>query len=156
MTIRSARPDEAAALTAIAFAAKRHWGYPEAWIVAWRGTLTLTPAVLAAQTVRVAELGGEAVGFHGVILGGNVAVLDHLWVRPAAMGRGVGRALFADAESIARAGGALLLRTTADPHAAGFYAKQGMRVTGREAAPVAGTPRELPVMEKALALRRRP
>ncbi|MCL4530843.1 MAG: hypothetical protein M1485_06230 [Chloroflexi bacterium] len=33
--IRRALPEEADALTEIAIAAKRHWGYPERWIEIW-------------------------------------------------------------------------------------------------------------------------
>lgn len=33
--IRRVLPEEAAQLSRIALAAKRHWGYPERWIEAW-------------------------------------------------------------------------------------------------------------------------
>ena len=38
--VRRAMPDEAEALTEIAHAAKRHWGYPENWIERWKANLT--------------------------------------------------------------------------------------------------------------------
>jgi hypothetical protein len=40
MHIVRAKPEDAANLTGIAFAAKRHWGYPENWIESWRDLLT--------------------------------------------------------------------------------------------------------------------
>src|SRR5688500_5782222 len=98
MPIRRARPDEAAALTAIAHAAKRHWGYPERWIALWREDLTFTPAFVAAHPVYVAAgPGGEAVGCYALGREGPRATLEHLWVRPEWMGRGVGRSLLAHA-----------------------------------------------------------
>jgi hypothetical protein len=39
MQIVRAKPEDAAALTQIAHAAKRHWDYPERWIEAWRDIL---------------------------------------------------------------------------------------------------------------------
>ena len=68
--IRRATTDDAATLTAIAHAAKRHWGYPEQWIESWSDQLTLSAAYLrdrfgqAAQKVLVAglELVDAAVG----------------------------------------------------------------------------------------------
>jgi hypothetical protein len=35
------KPDDAATLTAIAFAAKRYWGYHERWIESWSDLLTI-------------------------------------------------------------------------------------------------------------------
>jgi|SRR5262245_16873441 len=54
MRIVRAKPDEAEALTEIAFAAKRHWGYPEKWIESWRETLTVTPEFIASHETYVA------------------------------------------------------------------------------------------------------
>src|SRR6478609_588143 len=133
--IDQARPGEAAKLTAIAHAAKRHWGYPEAWIARWAGTLTLTPGYIAAQPTFAARVGEEVVGFHALVL-------------PAAMGQGIGRALFEHAEAFARQNGAKRLWVESDPHAEKFYQHMGMTVYGRQPAPLDGQPRFLPLLEK--------
>ncbi|PYS84043.1 MAG: GNAT family N-acetyltransferase, partial [Acidobacteria bacterium] len=52
--IRRAQPDEAAVLTEIAHAAKRHWGYPENWIEHWQDDLTITPDFIATNEMYVA------------------------------------------------------------------------------------------------------
>ena len=39
----------------LALAGKRHWGYPEPWLEAWGGPLTITPEYLAAHIVSGAE-----------------------------------------------------------------------------------------------------
>jgi GNAT superfamily N-acetyltransferase len=150
MHLRAARPDEADRLTAIAHAAKRHWGYPEAWIERWRDQLTITPEYVAQYPTFVAELDGAVVAFVSIIPQARRAVLDHLWVLPEAMRRGLGRALFRHAEAAARRAGATTLTTTADPHAEDFYRKMGLVTVGHEDASLDGQTRRLPLMEKSL------
>jgi len=77
-------------------------------------------------------------------------VLDHLWVDPGMLRRGVGRALFEAAEQAARTAGARTLRLTGDPHAEGFYCRMGATVYAREPAPMDGHDRYLPLFEKTL------
>ena len=150
MNLRAARPDEADRLTVIAHAAKRHWGYPEAWIQRWRDQLTLTPEYVTRNPTFVAELDGVVVAFASIVPRGSRAVLDHLWVLPEAMSRGIGRVLFVHAETVARQGGATRLTATADPHAEEFYKKMGLVTVGREDAYLDGQVRFLPLMEKLL------
>ena len=151
MNLRAAQPDEADRLTAIAHAAKRHWGYPEAWIRQWRDTLTITPDYLARHPTFVIERDGTVVAFASLLSQGSVAVLDHLWVLPSEMKQGFGRALFLQAEKTARAAGVTQLKVTADPHAEEFYRKMGLVTVGREEASLDGHERFLPLMEKTLS-----
>lgn len=150
MDPRPAQPDEAARLTAIAHAAKRHWGYPEGWMEHWRNQLTITPEYLAQHPAIVAGREDVIEAFASVALENQLAVLDHLWVLPEAMSHGLGRALFREAENAARQGGATRLKVTADPHAEDFYRKMGLITTAREDATLDGQKRSLPVMEKQL------
>ena len=92
---RPARPDEAAALTEIALAAKQSWGYPDDWLAAWRADLTLTADYIRSQPVVVVELDGAIAGFCGLARKDGDWQLEHLWLRPGFFGRGLGRALFA-------------------------------------------------------------
>jgi GNAT superfamily N-acetyltransferase len=147
--VRPARADEAARLTEIAHAAKRHWGYPDAWMAAWRGALTLTPGDVARWRVRVAEADGIA-GFHAVSVDGDAAALEHLWVDPPAMGRGIGRLLFEDAVRTAAAHGARALVIDSDPHAEEFYRRMGAERIGEVPADVEGVRRVLPRLRIAL------
>ncbi|HEX5761395.1 MAG TPA: GNAT family N-acetyltransferase [Thermoanaerobaculia bacterium] len=144
MTLRPARPEEAPLLTEIAHAAKRHWGYPESWIAAWREALTITPELLARQVVVVAEEEGAVRGFYALLPAGALWLLEHLWVRPERIGSGLGRTLFADAVRAARAGGGAVLEIEADPHAEGFYHHMGARRIGEVPADMEGTRRALP------------
>ena len=145
-----ARPEDADALTAIAHAAKRHWGYPESWIAAWRDILTMRPEFIAANIAWCAIEGGRAVGFYVLTTEDDGIHLDHLWVLPEAMGLGIGRALFEHAAAQARSSGFDLVRIEADPNAEGFYKRMGARRTGTSLSQVEGERRELPLMEYQL------
>src|SRR5688572_19752206 len=117
MKIARACGRDAGALTEIAFAAKRHWDYPESWIRRWEGILTITPEYIDRHLTFVAVKDEAIVGFYAVHLEASDAQLDHLWVLPSCMGRGVGRMLFQHAVELARASGANRLSITGDPHA---------------------------------------
>ena len=47
--VRRARPADAAGLTRIAHAAKRHWRYPARWMRLWRDDLTVTAEAVVAD-----------------------------------------------------------------------------------------------------------
>jgi GNAT superfamily N-acetyltransferase len=130
MNIREACEEDADALTEIAFAAKRHWRYPENWVRQWQEALTITPEYISKNPTFVAAVEDEIVGFGAVQIEGGDAVLDHLWVLPQFMGRGLGRALFQHAEEIGRASGAVRMRIVGDPHAEQFYFHMGAIVYG--------------------------
>ena len=130
VVIRPARASDAPALTRVAHAAKRHWKYPEDWIARWREALTVTPALIARQPVRCAVHGAAVLGFYALAGTGAVRELEHFWVLPAHMGRGVGARLFADAVAALRADGARRLRIASDPFAVGFYLRMGARRAG--------------------------
>jgi GNAT superfamily N-acetyltransferase len=145
--IRLARLPEAPALTAIAHAAKRRWGYPEAWMHAWSTALAITPATIEEHSVLVAELAGAVRGVAVLADRGSHWSLEHLWVEPAMQRQGIGRALFESVLREAARRRAGVLRVESDPQAVGFYERMGGRRIGTVPAPVLGTPRELPVLE---------
>src|SRR5688572_26980067 len=97
MQIIRAKPEEAATLTEIAFAAKRHWGYPESWIQLWADTLTVTPELITRNPTYSAIEDDRAVGFYSLTTQPRPD-LNHLWVLPDSMGRGseIGRGRNAD------------------------------------------------------------
>ncbi len=96
----------------------------------YREQLATNPdAIVLSETfvdngwVRVAVAGDLPIGFSVVIPGDDaVYELDGLFVEPARMYSGVGRALVADAVGRALAAGANCLEVTAGP-ASGFYEK---------------------------------
>ena len=147
MKIVRAQPEDAEALTQIAHAAKRHWGYPEPWIEAWRDILTMRPEFIAANVAYCATEDDNIVGFYVLTTESDGIHLDHLWIIPAAMRRGIGRALFEHAADQAGAAGFGLIKIEADPNAEGFYERMGARRVGTRVSEVEGEKRELPLME---------
>ena len=147
MQILRAKPEDADALTDIAHAAKRHWGYPESWIAAWRDILTMRPEFVAANPAYFAVEGDRPVGFYILTTESDGLHLDHLWILPDAMRRGIGRALFQHATEQAQVRGFDSIKIEADPNAAAFYERMGAKRVGTSVSQVEGEQRELPLME---------
>jgi GNAT superfamily N-acetyltransferase len=145
--IRHAQPSEAEQLTAIAHAAKRHWGYPDRWIEEWKPDLTITPDFIADNEVFVAIMNDAIAGCCALVVTGALAEIEHMWIRPEYMGSGVGRALFEHARDRARELQLPVLELSADPNAEGFYERMGAKRIGDVPAGMSGaTTRVLPRM----------
>jgi GNAT superfamily N-acetyltransferase len=150
-TIRPAALSEAEALTTLALAGKRHWGYPEAWLEAWRKGLTITPDYLEAHTVFcAADETGRVVGFYTLERDGADFRLENLFLAPDFIGHGLGRQLFEHAVRTAREQGATELLIESDPNAEGFYLRMGARRVGELVSHLTGTERVVPLLRYAL------
>jgi GNAT superfamily N-acetyltransferase len=79
-----------------------------------------------------------------------VCEIEHLWVAPEEMGRGIGRRLLEDAVRYAARIGAAELRIVSDPNAVGFYRRAGARLAGAVDSVPPG--RRLPVLTLDVAL----
>lgn len=123
--VRPARADEAGQLTELAMTSKAHWGYDAAFLAQCRPALTLHPEELARLRAHVAEVDGLLAGFFTLRGEPPEGALEHLYVAPDAIGRGVGRELLLQACRVARAQGFSSLVIHADPNAEAFYARQG-------------------------------
>ena len=152
VSIRSADPDEAAALGRLAREAKGHWGYSAAQLERWHDELTPTAESIRRWPTFVAEIEGEAAGFVQLNTESTPWELEHLWVAPRCMRRGVGRALLTRALAEAAANGEATLAIDADPHAERFYVAAGARRIGAVAAPIDGEPNRVrPQLRLAVA-----
>ena len=150
MPFRRATNQDLATLSAIAQRSKAHWGYPAAWLDAWRASLTLRPADLERFRIELLDEQG-VVGFIAVRPSKPHAELEHLWLLPAAHGRGYGRTLVEHACALAREAGARTLQIDSDPYAEPFYRHMGARMIGKTPAAMAEAPeRYLPRLEIAL------
>jgi len=147
LQIRRADPNDAATLTELAHAAKRHWGYPEKWIEIWKEDLTITREFVANNEVFVALSGAEIVGCCALVLSSNeTAELEHMWIKPELIGSGVGRALFGHARELAAKLNVRTLEISSDPNAEGFYRRMGATRIGDVKSEIEGQPRVLPRM----------
>jgi GNAT superfamily N-acetyltransferase len=146
MQILRAKPDDAATLTEIAFAAKQHWRYPERWIENWHDMLTIKPEFIGDRETYAAIVDNQTVGFYALDRKEFRADLVHMWVLPDWMGQGVGRALFHHALARTKALGFRELEIESDPNAEGFYQRLGARRVGVSRKELDGEQRELPLL----------
>ena len=151
LKIRRALPGESDTLTKIAFAAKRHWHYPEEWIALWQDSLTITDAYFADHQVFVAETRDTIAGFYALVQTTDAWELDHLWIDPDFMGRGIGRALFTHAiQQLKLAAPGAILDIEADPNAESFYLHMGAKRIGEISRDWQGLIRTLPHLRFAI------
>jgi GNAT superfamily N-acetyltransferase len=150
ISIRRAKPEEAETLSQIAIAAKSHWGYPEHWMQGWIPQLTFGPAYFVEHESWTLVLDGEPIAFYTLQDREGTAWIENLWVLPAHIGKGLGKALFEHAAELARQRGYSILQLESDPNAVGFYEKIGMRKIGQRQYELDGQPRILPLMEITL------
>lgn len=144
--LREATPADRAALSELAYAAKAHWGYPEAWLALWRSDLELPEEAFGGWDLLVIEEKGEIRGTVWIRdePGSDGAEVEGLWVHPESMGRGLGRALMSEAMDRARGRSRRHLRVVSDPHAVTFYERLGAVRIGTQPSSPAG--RTLPVL----------
>jgi GNAT superfamily N-acetyltransferase len=146
MEILRAGPEDAEALSEIAFAAKRYWGYPEHWMERWRADLTVSPGFVRDNETYMAVVGDTPAGFYALVGRGRTLELEHLWVSPDRIGSGVGRALFEHAMRRASELGASTVEIEADPNAEGFYRRMGAWTLGERVYEMDGERRALPLL----------
>ncbi|WP_346355356.1 GNAT family N-acetyltransferase [Azotosporobacter soli] len=127
ITFRKAQEEDAEILTRISFAAKRHWSYPEECFAIWKDELTITPAYIRKNTVLIAEADGETVAYASVVSEGDESCLQHVFVLPLCIGKGIGSKLVTEMKKICAAQAIACLTIFSDPHAQGFYDKIGAR-----------------------------
>lgn len=142
--IRRANAGEAPILTEIALAAKRHWRYPESWIEAWRDDLAVTPELIERNEMFAAVANDNPIGFYALVKSEGQTQLDHLWILPEWIGKGIGRQLLMHALDRASAIGARQIEIVSDPNAEGFYLKAGARKIGEVVSAIEGQERRLP------------
>lgn len=147
--IRRAEAFEASELTAIAFAAKRHWGYPDAWIDLWADELSVDSRYIEENRVFLATDGTRTLGWCALSEERGEYWLDYCWVLPEAAGRGIGRALILETFRLAAELRSSTLKVIADPNAEGFYCTMGFRRIGDHPSVPSG--RRLPVLEADVA-----
>ena len=146
--IRAGRPEDAAVLSRIALAAKRHWNYPEEWIVMWQPTLRVTADYIQKNVVYLWQSDDLPAGFIALSIDAESAEIDHLWVMPTHMGRGIGKSLLTRGLEFCRGKNLHTLWVASDPHASDFYRKMGAQLVGNEASVPA--PREIPLLKFTL------
>jgi len=127
--IRKASPEESGVLTDISFASKCYWNYPEEYYEVWKDELT----IIQKHLVKVAEGDdSQILGYYSLVKNdlwsGKVFVmegywLEHLFVRPEYIGKGIGTQLIKDVYKTGKELGIEKILIFSDPK--GFYDKVG-------------------------------
>jgi GNAT superfamily N-acetyltransferase len=151
MRIRAARADEAGPISALCFRSKAYWGYDDAFMALARASCTVHSAQIECGDVWVAEVDGRITGMVALakLDEPGLVDLDKLFVEPAHIGSGAGRALMMFAIAEARRRGYARMAILADVNAAKFYEKIGATfVDERPSDAISG--RNLPYFELTL------
>jgi len=145
VSIRKASRADAKQLSGIALAAKRHWNYPEPWFKLWGDVLKITPEFIQNNNVWVADHNNQIVGFAAISINKSIADLEHIWIIPEHMRKGVGENLINKVIEYCQFNSIEKLRIESDPNSRIFYEKMGAKLIGYvESKP---KPRTLPVLE---------
>lgn len=149
MPIRPARKSDPPILTALSFESKGHWGYPKEYFEIWKNELTITSEYIQKNDVFVWEEEIEIFGYYSIVqlkddveLAGiiieNGYWLEHMFLLPVYLGRGIGTSLFAHLRKRCEMRGIGELKILADPHSIGFYKKMGCKYQGEYPSSIPG------------------
>lgn len=141
MTIRRAEENEDELLTALSFASKHVWNYPKEYFNVWKNELTITKDYIRNNQVYIAAIEKQVTGYFSIVkvandfYSGDVFVkkgfwLEHLFIKPEFIKKGIGTRLIQFAVDLCRGNGVRTLNIFADPNAAGFYNKIGADYIG--------------------------
>lgn len=146
ITYRQATINDLTTLNQISWQSKAFWGYPEEWMEQWRTDLTITEEILNTQSVLLLEEDSTTIGFCVISEGVTQYEVEHLWILPAHIGKGLGKQLLNQAlaqfTTLQKP-----IQVVADPNAESFYRRQGFETFKQLESSPAG--RFLPVMKKA-------
>lgn len=134
-TMRDARPDESALISDLALRSKGYWPYSAEFLEACREELTYPPDKISCPDYRFVVIErADADGLAGFVLlhlaSAEQVDMDALFVEPACIGQGVGKALWLRGVELAREYGAKRIEIHADPYAEPFYSAMGARRVG--------------------------
>lgn len=130
MNIRPAVQNEARFLSGLAMRSKSYWPYPLDYLEKCISVLQVTEDDILNWPVFVSEIKGEGIGFFALKPVNGENRLDHLWIDPRFIGKGIGNLLFKESIAAAKKIGWNYFRIVADPYAEPFYLKMGAKNIG--------------------------
>jgi maltose O-acetyltransferase len=150
---------DSVALTEIAFAAKRHWRYPEHYYELWQDELTISDDYISQNIVYKLSYLDSVIGFYSIIenetdiYSGDIFIkkgfwLEHMFINPDYHRNGIGRIMINHVKHIAENNGISSLMIFADPFAKGFYDKIGAVYLSKSKSSIPG--RLIPIHELAI------
>jgi len=128
--LRLAADDEAKLLSDLAGRSKSYWPYDEDYLKVCRSVTHVTAQDIQRWPFTVAACDRVIYGFSAPCEVNGENMLDHLWIEPCMIGRGLGRRLFSEAVRHAKALRWPSFTIASDPYAEHFYLKMGARRIG--------------------------
>lgn len=151
--IRAAIPEEAEALSELAWRSKEYYGCTLEMMNCFRDFLTLTHDFLENNPSYVIEdvENGDILGFYSLERDepGEVC-MRHYWVVPERAGTETGQILFLHACEIAETVGAEKISIISDPNSEAFYLHMGAERVGLTSIVCGGTEQSMPLLEMKL------
>ena len=134
--IRPAVEKDSDILTTISFASKGYWNYPEGYFEIWKSKLTISEEYIQKNDVFVYEIGTSVIGYYSVVnLEDDIKIsditvkkgawLEHMFIEPLNIGKGIGTKLFDHMRKWCFGSGIREIGILADPNSRGFYEKMG-------------------------------
>lgn len=123
--IRFANPSEADELSELASRSKSYWPYGNDYLDLCRAATHVTDRDVKDWPFIVSIQDGKICGFAAVSLVQGVQMLDHMWIEPGYIGKGLGRLLFERAVEEAKKLSWTEFEIASDPYAEKFYLKLG-------------------------------
>jgi len=128
--IRDALATEAKYLSDLSARSKAYWPYDKEYLTQAAQVTHVTENDILSWHFRVAVYDGKILGFSGMAPVKNEYMLDHLWIEPEYIDKGIGQVLFEDAVLSAKRMGWTRFTIASDPYAEKFYLKQGAKRIG--------------------------
>lgn len=147
MEFKLASPGEGSLLTQMAHESKGLWGYTEEMMRVWEPDLLIDGKYIKQNIVYKILINQELVGFYALRYQNseNCFEVDHLWLKPSHIKKGIGRSVFIRILSQLNDLGQRRVLLNGEPHARGFYEKMFGRLIAEKQSLIPGT--LLPVYE---------
>ena len=129
IVFKKSLPFESKKLSHIAITSKGHWGHSQEQLDLWREGLTIKEDYIQRHTLRTIYVDNTPAGFFAIVAE-EPPTLDHLWLLPEYIGKGIGAKAIAEIRRLAKQLGIESLRIISDPNAEGFYLHQGATKVG--------------------------
>lgn len=149
LLVREASTSDSGVLTDISFASKQYWNYPNEYFEIWKDELTISPSYIQNNVVYVAEVRERAIGYVSLVelenefSAGNIVVnkgfcLEHIFILPEYIGKGIGSRLIAFLKERCKEMKIDRVSIFSDPNAKGFYDKLGAYYLGEVSSNIEG------------------
>ena len=146
ISITRATPDDAATLSDIAWRSKQHWGYSPEQMAGWREALTISEDMIRQHDVYLLHVDDKPMGMYMLWQKAEGHLeLEHLWLLPETIGKGLGRKIWQHILQTAHQHNASMITVVSDPNAKGFYQHMGAVQIGEYHAEETG--RVLPILQ---------